>query len=204
MIEIKLRENLAKKNKTMADLNKETGISKNALSQLANGISKGIQFNTLEKILSNLDIPIQDLIVYTPNYIEHADFSFAYDSKIPIDITPSYSVGGDSEENSFEYADRINVLVPTFVISVQIEGIELNINTILEVNFIINENKELETMEIKLQEPSNLKKVLSTPLFTEELLNSLADYLVEFADNLLSDFIKDFNFSFIYFDGNLY
>lgn len=65
MIEFKLKDALATRGKTMADVNKNTGISKNALSQLANGSTKGIQFNTLDKILEYLKIPIQNLIVFT-------------------------------------------------------------------------------------------------------------------------------------------
>lgn len=204
MIEIKLRENLAKKNKTMADLNKETGISKNALSQLANGVSKGIQFNTLEKILDNLEVPIQDLIVYTPNYTSDANIYFSYDNKTVLDVSYSSSLGGTCEEDAFEYTDKINLIIPSFIISVDIEDINLNVTTYLDVNFVINQKKELDTLEINIKIPSYTKKILSTPLLTDELMNQLSEYLGELAESLFSEDIDDFDFSYVYFDGDLY
>lgn len=47
---------------TLTQLHKETGISQNALSLLANGKSKGFQFSTLEGILRALDADVSDLV----------------------------------------------------------------------------------------------------------------------------------------------
>lgn len=49
---------------TMTELHKKTGISQNALSLLANGKSNGVQFNTLEKILTITNTTIDELLVH--------------------------------------------------------------------------------------------------------------------------------------------
>lgn len=67
MIDIKLKEILRSKNKTMSWLHEKTGISKNTLSVMANNASKGIQFDTLEKICRHLEITPNDLIEIKSN-----------------------------------------------------------------------------------------------------------------------------------------
>lgn len=62
MIRVNIKDILKEKRITMTQLHKETGISQNALSLLANGKSNGIQFNTLEKILSATGTKIEDLL----------------------------------------------------------------------------------------------------------------------------------------------
>lgn len=62
MIRIDLKGILKKKGMTMTQLHEKTGISQNALSLLANEKSGGIQFNTLDKILTALQVEIGELI----------------------------------------------------------------------------------------------------------------------------------------------
>src|SRR5699024_273377 len=62
MIKVRLKEILKKRQMTMTELHNKTGISKNALSLLANGKSNGIQFNTLEKIMTITDCSIDELL----------------------------------------------------------------------------------------------------------------------------------------------
>ncbi len=205
MIEIKLREILAKKGKTMADINKETGISKNALSQLANGVSQGIQFNTLEKLLNSLKVPVQELIVYTPELLSEAEFTFRYDETKELDITMHESIVGDSEESSFEYVDRINWIIDTFFITISIQGVKVEIQSKLDVNFVIDDKKELDIIHINIDEPSISSELLNLSIFEEQMLDSLTEFLIDLSESIFSEEIKNAaNVSTVRFRGNLY
>ncbi len=205
MIEIKLREILAKKGKTMADINKETGISKNALSQLANGVSQGIQFNTLEKLLNSLKVPVQELIVYTPELLSEAEFTFRYDETKELDITMHESIVGDSEESSFEYVDRINWIIDTFFITISIQGVKVEIQSKLDVNFVIDDKKELDIIDINIDEPSISSELLNLSIFEEQMLDSLTEFLIDLSESIFSEQIKNAaNVSTVRFRGNLY
>lgn len=70
MIKFKLKEIMEDKNIKISELNESTGISRNSLSLLINGKSRGIQFETLEKIVSALNINIGDLFEKTFNNLE--------------------------------------------------------------------------------------------------------------------------------------
>lgn len=70
MIKFKLKEIMEDKNIKISELNEATGISRNSLSLLINGKSRGIQFETLEKIVSALNINIGDLFEKTFNNLE--------------------------------------------------------------------------------------------------------------------------------------
>lgn len=61
MLKINLKKILREKNMTLSDLSRATGISLNAISAFANSKSTAVQFGTLEKILTVLDIPATDL-----------------------------------------------------------------------------------------------------------------------------------------------
>lgn len=65
MYEIKLKDVLKEKRTTLTELSQGTGISMNTLSVLGRGESKGIQFDTLDKICSYLKIYPNDLIKIT-------------------------------------------------------------------------------------------------------------------------------------------
>ena len=51
MIEANIKRLAKKKGKTLTDVHNETGISRNTLSTISNGKSKGIQFKTLKFII---------------------------------------------------------------------------------------------------------------------------------------------------------
>lgn len=79
MIENKLKSLMQDRKISVNKLAEEIGMSRQALTALANNQSKGIQFDTLEKLLSYFQVPIQDFFeVYgegvTLEYI--SDFSY--------------------------------------------------------------------------------------------------------------------------------
>lgn len=65
MITMNLRDVVDSKGLTMTEVHKNTGISKNTLSTMANGLNKGIQFDTLDKLLEFLEVEVEDLILFT-------------------------------------------------------------------------------------------------------------------------------------------
>ena len=67
MLKIHLKELLKKRGNTMSELANETGISMSTLSILGRGESKGIQFDTLEKICTFLSVTPSDLLVVEPD-----------------------------------------------------------------------------------------------------------------------------------------
>lgn len=79
MIKVRLKEILKEKGMTMTELHQKTGISQNALSLLANGKSNGIQFNTLEKIITATNTSIEDLLDFVGEkyklYVEYVEES---------------------------------------------------------------------------------------------------------------------------------
>lgn len=75
MIRIALKDVAKKKGYTLTDIAAGTGISMNTLSVLGRGESKGIQFDTLEKICRYLDATPNDLLNLAPDeyVVELAD-----------------------------------------------------------------------------------------------------------------------------------
>lgn len=68
MIIFDLKRLLREKNLTMTVVSNMTGISKNTLSLLGNGTSKGIQFDTLQKLCNALDCTPNDLITFSKGH----------------------------------------------------------------------------------------------------------------------------------------
>ncbi|WP_154838197.1 helix-turn-helix domain-containing protein [Staphylococcus sp. Marseille-Q1834] len=61
MLNFKLKKILNEKGVSITDLHKKTGISRNSLTLLANGKSRGIQYDTLDKITTALNVNISEL-----------------------------------------------------------------------------------------------------------------------------------------------
>ena len=66
MIISNLKTILANKNISATGLAKMSGVSRTAINQLVNNISGGIQFETVNKICSVLNIGLEDLISFAP------------------------------------------------------------------------------------------------------------------------------------------
>lgn len=62
-MQIKLREVLDKKNKSIYQLNKETGIASSTLSRICNNKTSSIEFSILDKICEALDCDISDILI---------------------------------------------------------------------------------------------------------------------------------------------
>lgn len=61
-MQIKLREALEKKHKSIYQLNKETGIASSTLSRICNNKTSSIDFSVLDKICEALDCDVSDIL----------------------------------------------------------------------------------------------------------------------------------------------
>lgn len=62
MIKLTLKKYMDENNLTMQEVAKKTGLSRNTISQLYNNSGKGIQFDTLDRLVNSLDISIYEIL----------------------------------------------------------------------------------------------------------------------------------------------
>uniref|UniRef100_UPI00359C6E65 helix-turn-helix domain-containing protein n=1 Tax=Enterococcus faecalis TaxID=1351 RepID=UPI00359C6E65 len=196
MIEFKLRQALAKKNKTMADVNKETGISKNALSQLANGTSKGIQFSTLDKILGCLKVPIQDLIVYTPESLSYVTFSFNYDETKPLEVSTFEDLYGTSDDDAIEYTSEINFELPDFRATANLGKVTISIPADIYISYEIDHQKHLSGLDVTLSKKESINELVTPSIFSgDSFEDALIEYIIDLSTAFPDDIEEIGNFS---------
>ncbi|PTG69068.1 helix-turn-helix domain-containing protein, partial [Staphylococcus chromogenes] len=70
MLHFNLKTYLKNKGMTISELSELTGISRNSLGLLVNGRSRGIQFDTLEKISRVIDVSINELFTISFDEIQ--------------------------------------------------------------------------------------------------------------------------------------
>jgi DNA-binding Xre family transcriptional regulator len=94
MIHFNLKKHLKEKDITISELSEKTGISRNSLGLLINGKSRGIQFDTLEKIARIIDIRIEDLFLMSFDTVD----LIAFDKKLKdSDLATNYNHSYDPE-----------------------------------------------------------------------------------------------------------
>lgn len=130
MIKFNLKKVMKEKNKTLKELADMTGLSINTLSLLSTGKSKGIQFDTLEKLLQSLNCNVSELIILDNGFrkLKITDFSvsdrgmFIYDDKEDNrfnTIHCSYKEEGSNEENTI----LLTIMFAKNIIEVAVSGI---------------------------------------------------------------------------------
>jgi putative transcriptional regulator len=62
-MQIKLREVLDQRGKSIYQLNKETGIASSTLSRICNNKTSSIEFSVLDKICEALDCTVSDFLI---------------------------------------------------------------------------------------------------------------------------------------------
>lgn len=94
MIHFNLKKHLKEKDITISELSEKTGISRNSLGLLINGKSRGIQFDTLEKIARIIDIRIEDLFLMSFDTVD----LIAFDKKLKdSDLATNYNHSYDKQ-----------------------------------------------------------------------------------------------------------
>jgi len=63
VLKFSLDKILKDKNENISELSRQTGLSRKTLTQLANNDSKGIQLNTLQKLMEHFDLPVESFFV---------------------------------------------------------------------------------------------------------------------------------------------
>lgn len=106
MIKFNLKKMMKQNKFTLKDLSRKTNLSINTLSLLSTGKSKGVQFDTLEKIINALNCEVSDLIIVDYGYklIKILNVEFITDDFLPKSENQSYIkstyLNEDNEEES--------------------------------------------------------------------------------------------------------
>ncbi|PTE33829.1 transcriptional regulator [Mammaliicoccus fleurettii] len=128
MIKFNLKKIMKDKKVTLKELSSKTGLSINTLSLLSTGKSKGIQFETLEKIVSTLNCKIEELLILDDGYntLEILDVEL-----IPKD---DYFVMVNNDENMYLKCTYLNEdreikkLLLTFNKNTKLKGVIVNLS----------------------------------------------------------------------------
>ena len=117
MLHFNLKTYLKNKGITISELSESTGISRNSLGLLVNGKSRGIQFDTLEKISRVIDVDINKLFTLSFDEIQiDATLKDIRSSDLGINYNASYdkkilicSIDIDGEKNEFYFPYEIDI-----------------------------------------------------------------------------------------------
>ncbi|HEA4981924.1 TPA: helix-turn-helix transcriptional regulator [Staphylococcus aureus] len=135
MIIFRLKEIMEEKNLKISDLHEQTGISRNSISSLLNGKTRGIQFDTLEKITLALNVDVADLFknIFNELIIKLDDIS-----KV------------ETYRRSKKFKEKKNIIVKKYAVNCDlIEDNDLKKGFIpYEISIELNPNPEIE---IKIQ-----------------------------------------------------
>lgn len=144
MIKSKLKELLNDTNTSIKELSESTGINRNSLTQLANGESQMVRFDTLDKLIKYFSLnKISDLLFYAPN-----ESSRIADLKIC----------NDSQSIKVKYIYTIEETTNSFVISVPYKIVD----NIIVLNFNEARNRgsvfQIMSMESIIYKSNNVRK----------------------------------------------
>lgn len=70
-MQVKLREVLDKKHKSIYQLNKDTGIASSTLSRICNNKTSSIDFSVLDKICEALDCNVSDILEHEKSNVSN-------------------------------------------------------------------------------------------------------------------------------------
>lgn len=118
MIQTNLKELLNKNNISINRLSIETGLSRPTLTSLMNNESKGIQFDTLEKLLDYFDISISDFFSV---YSEEVIFNFL--SEIPLSKVKTMEGSPFSVKKKDNYVEFNPSELMTYKCCIETDGI---------------------------------------------------------------------------------
>lgn len=194
MIIFNLKEVLKQRGLTMTDVHNSTGISKNTLSLLANGTSKGIQFDTLDKLISSIKVPIQELILQKQDFeIIPSKLTIDYDNNvIEYTVTVTDNINKDTfeivMESPYNHNDGIFIIEMFNPSYVSKDDSFVLLKTIIQNSSVYSQN--LITVPEKF---TNLAK---------QDKQSAIDFLIDDEERSalfdMGNFFKDFQFLFVY------
>lgn len=163
MIKFKLKDLMEKENITINKLSKETGISRPSLTAMVNNESRGVQFDTLEKLMDYFDISITDILVEENNmnilqFISYKSLDEVRLIKAHQDkkISKKQILDTGYDENKFDtYSpDKFWLFLATFILkgekgpsfTFEIKPV-ISHNEIIKLDIIINEYQNKTDLE---------------------------------------------------------
>ncbi|WP_270748136.1 helix-turn-helix domain-containing protein [Enterococcus lactis] len=145
MYKINLKNILKKKGKTMTWLHEQTKISKNTLSLISNNSSKGIQFDTLEKICLSLDITPNDLIIIKEDSYSITVLSETFDESTQTHYILGEYVPMDKMKEMIQNGGMTNANDPWFIVKYQEN---LKNNKLIYVEVSMPSQEELSEIDL--------------------------------------------------------
>lgn len=130
MIIFNLEKLTKSRNITMTELSERTGISRTSLSQLSTGKTQGVQFKTLDKLLTALDCPINDLILH----IKEVPFDLSID--VTTDSYTSFEVHTEEINGENETYLLPTLLSIVFDLKINIKKTDFNLSFIAPINAV--------------------------------------------------------------------
>lgn len=140
MILFNLKEVLKKKDITLTELAQKTNLSINTLSLLSTRKSKGIQFDTLDKIINALDCKVEELLISSENFLKLE----VLEVKV-LEVNDELNASNSSEDRAFfecRYLDNENRIRIMFLNRNQ-NGFrnDISLHGDVPVDFLIGEKK---------------------------------------------------------------
>lgn len=178
MIELKLKKLMRNRNLTIQDIFEKTNISRNTISQMINKEPKGIQFDTLEKIIKAYDLQITDLLEYVDD--SPAEIYLECDGIIQEDLFED--VFGD-EENNVKYISSIEALIP---FKLHVKNVELNVIIPAEMKLNLSIAIVETDINVKVLEKVTISFIGNQfsnsiyRLFPQRVIVEIEQYLIDF------------------------
>lgn len=198
MIIFRLNRIMERKNLTIQDVHELTGISRNTISQMVNKEPKGIQFETLDKLLTKLDVSVNELIDYVPAYeLKTFEITELEDpNKTSSPILSKYE--GTEIIPSLKKGHFVSQLIESFLFRIRINedtnslGVVLTLRVLAKGSVEVNEaQKSVELHTIEIGAFDDKFKALAGSLINEDLYaeirNKIGDIISE--DLMLSKYI---------------
>ncbi|PEH04884.1 hypothetical protein CP356_01920 [Lactobacillus sp. UMNPBX5] len=106
MLMLNLKQIMDEQHKSIQDVFEGTGISRNTISQLYNGKSKGIQFSTLTKLVNYLEIYPEEMFTEVTDYKDlEFDIDFNDSKNVQDILSPSFKITPDKLEDKIDEGD---------------------------------------------------------------------------------------------------
>lgn len=167
MIKINLKEIMKKKRIGISELHELTGISRSTITPIYNGKSKGLQFDTLDKLLTALDVPVESLIIFIGEPPEDFEVSAKLISNSDYCINHEQV---DTENSSIDMATHFQV---GYSLSLRIEKkSKMKIDTKLSINAKYAFSGNMQNNNIIDQweyiNDDEFTKLIDSPIFSNE------------------------------------
>lgn len=189
MIFFRLGQIMENRNLTIQFVHEKTGISRNTISQMINKHPKGIQFDTLDKLITNLDVTLEDLIHYYPDR-----FSKKYEFA---DLTTDYKTELNYNEiNGVKYLREIE---RDYFLLLRLKNDRAEDNSEIDIKFNVNVYGYIEYDEVtdkKTLQPIQLSMEYDNMFFNIENIIGIDDFESVLVFDLFNFLISDIDKSF--------